>query len=81
MGLQIGTITLEINLEIRQKVGNNLPEEPAIPLLEIYAKDAPPYHYVHSDFVCVSQKLEETQMSYNKRMDTETWVIYTLECY
>jgi hypothetical protein len=35
--------TLEINLEVPQKIGN-IPEDPAIPLLEIYPKDAPPCH-------------------------------------
>jgi hypothetical protein len=29
------------------------------------------FHYVHSDLVCDSQKLETTQMSHDRRMDTE----------
>lgn len=28
-------------------------------------------HYVHSRLICNSQKLEPTQMSLNRRMDTE----------
>jgi hypothetical protein len=44
VGLQTGTTTLEINLEIPQKTEIDLPEDPAIPLLEIYSKDAPSYH-------------------------------------
>jgi hypothetical protein len=46
MGLQTGTITLEINLEVPQKIENNstLPEDPDILLLGIYPKDAPPDH-------------------------------------
>jgi hypothetical protein len=42
VGLQTGTTTLEINLEITQKIGNMSLKEPAIPLLGIYPKDAPP---------------------------------------
>jgi hypothetical protein len=32
------------------------------------------FHYVHSSLVCDSQMLETTQMSHNKRMDTENVV-------
>jgi hypothetical protein len=55
----------------------DLPEDPAIPLLGIYPKDAPPchrghmLHYVHSDLICDSQKLEITKMSHDRRIDTK----------
>jgi hypothetical protein len=58
----------------------DLPEDPAIPLLVIYPKDAPQYHMGHmfhcghGSLICNSQKLETTQMSYNRRMDTENVV-------
>jgi hypothetical protein len=42
--LQTGTTTLEINLEVPQKIGNRSTEDLAIPLLGIYPKDAPPCH-------------------------------------
>jgi hypothetical protein len=49
MGLQTGTTTLEINLEFHWKTPRrsnsmeiDLPENPTIPLLEIYPKDVPP---------------------------------------
>jgi hypothetical protein len=32
------------------------------------------FHYAHSSLVCDSQKLETTQMIYNRRMDTENVV-------
>jgi hypothetical protein len=32
------------------------------------------FHYVHSELVCDSQKLETTQMSQDRRMDTENVV-------
>ena len=38
-------------------------------------------HYVHSSLIYNSQKLERTQMSLNRRMDTEMWYIYTMEYY
>jgi hypothetical protein len=41
VGLQIDKTILEINLEVPQKIGNNLPEGKAIP---IYPKDAPLWH-------------------------------------
>jgi hypothetical protein len=40
-------------------------------------------HYVHSSLIYNSQKLERTQMSFNRGMDTENVVrhIYTMEYY
>jgi hypothetical protein len=52
-----------------------LPENPATPLLGIYPKHSPTYiHHVHSSLIYNSQKLERTQMSYNRGMDTENVV-------
>jgi len=57
-----------------------LPNDPATPLLGIYPKDAPTYnrhvlHYVHSSLIYKSQKLERTQMPFNRGMDSKT-VVY-----
>jgi hypothetical protein len=38
-------------------------------------------HYVHSSLIYNSQKLERTQMSLNRGMDTENVVIYIMEYY
>ena len=38
-------------------------------------------HYVHSSLIYNSQKLERTQMSLNKGMDSENVVHYTMEYY
>ncbi|EDL75144.1 rCG65845 [Rattus norvegicus] len=63
-----------------RKLDIELPEDPAIPLLGIYPQDAPTYkkrhvlHYVHSSLVYNSQKLERTQMPFNRGMDTENVV-------
>jgi hypothetical protein len=57
-------------------------EDPAITLLGIYPKVAPQchrignmFHYVHSGLICDSQKLENTQISYDRRIDSENGVI------
>ena len=65
------------NFPFKNKI--DLPEDPAIPLLGIYPRcpTMPQGHmfdYVHSGLICDSQKLETTQMSHNRRMDTETVV-------
>ena len=38
-------------------------------------------HYVHSNLIYNNQKLETTQMSLNRGIDTEMWNIYTMEFY
>jgi hypothetical protein len=63
-----------------RKLETDLPEDPAITLLGINPKDAPPYHrgilfyYVHSSLVCDTEKLETAQISQDRRMDTENKV-------
>jgi hypothetical protein len=39
------------------------------------------YHYVYSSLIYNRQKLERTQMSLNRGMDTENVSIYTMEYY
>jgi hypothetical protein len=56
-----------------------LPEDPAIPLLDIYPKDSPTYNKdtYSTMFIAAlfrSWKLERTEMSRNRRMDTEIGV-------
>jgi hypothetical protein len=41
VGLQTGTTTLEINLEVPQKIGIDLPEDPAIPHSWEYTQKMP----------------------------------------
>ena len=38
-------------------------------------------HYVHSSPIYNSQKLERTQISLNRGMDTELWYIFTMRYY
>jgi hypothetical protein len=42
--LKTVTTSLEISLEVPQKIGYNITLDPAIPLLSIYPKDAPTYN-------------------------------------
>jgi hypothetical protein len=75
VGLQTGTTTLEINLVIPQKTGKSsntilgyIPKRyPNMPQRHVF-------HHVHSGLVCDSQKIETTQISHNRRMDTENAV-------
>jgi hypothetical protein len=59
LGLQTGTTTLEIIWRFLRKLEIGLPEDPAIPLLGIYPKNATMpqehmFHYVHSSLICDS---------------------------
>ena len=70
VGLQTGTITLEINLEIPQKIGNRSTWRPSYTTLEYIPKrcftmpQGHMLHYVYSGIICDGQKLETTQMSH-----------------
>jgi hypothetical protein len=63
--------------QLLRKLDIVLPEDPAIPLLGLYPEDVPTcnmLHYVHRSLFYNSQKLERTQMSLNRGMDTENVV-------
>ena len=76
VGLQAGTTTLEVSLEVPQKIGHNITGRSS----NAYPEDVPTGNkntcttYVHSSLIYNSQKLERTQMSLNRRMDTENVV-------
>ena len=75
VGLQTYTTTLEINLEVSQKIGNRSTWRPSYTTLENIPKRCPPWHKgTCSTIMNDSQKLETTQMSLIKRMDTENVV-------
>jgi hypothetical protein len=75
--LKCKQIKYPIKIKKNRKLEIDLPEDPAILLLGIYPKDAPTlpqghmFHYGHSSLVCDSQSQETTQMSHNRRMNTE----------
>jgi hypothetical protein len=68
VGLQAGTTTLEINLEIRHKIGNKSTRRPNNTPLGNTPKRCATipqghvFYYVYSGLVCDSQKLERNQM-------------------
>jgi hypothetical protein len=69
LGLQTVITTLKINL-----VETVVPEEPAIPIMGIYPKDAPPnqghtLHYFHISIIHSSQKLEKIRCP-----STKEWI-------
>jgi hypothetical protein len=79
VGLQTGTTLLESIWQVLRTWDIDLPEDPAIPF-EYMCKICPTmpqghmFLYVHSGLICDSQKLETTQMSHDRRMDTEHMV-------
>jgi hypothetical protein len=87
VGLQAGTTTLEISLAVPQKTGHSTTARPSNTSpghkSRRYSnwKYGHMLHYVHSRLMYNSQKLERTQMSLNRGMDTENVVIYTMEYY
>ena len=64
VGLQAGTTSLEISLVVPQKVIVR-PENPVIPLLAYTRKRSTRFSLIYN-----SWKLERTQMSLNRGMDT-----------
>jgi hypothetical protein len=75
VGLQSFTTTLEINLEVPQKIGNRSTRRPRYATFGNISKRYPTmpqghlFHYVHRSLICYSQKLETTQMSHDRAMD------------
>ena len=66
VGLQTGTITLEISLAVPQKNVTDLPEDPGKPLLRIYPKLL---NYIHSSFSYDSQKMGTREVEKKKKKD------------
>jgi hypothetical protein len=85
VGLQNCTTTLEINLEVPQKIV--LPEDPAIPLLGIYLKDAPPCQRamcsimgIEALFV-IARSWKQPRYPTTEEWIQKMWFIYTTEYY
>jgi hypothetical protein len=87
VGLQTGTITLEINLEFPPKSRISYTCRLSYTILRDIPKTFPTtpqghvLYSVNTILFCDSQKLETTQMSNNRRLDTENVVHYTMEYY
>ena len=81
VGLQTGTTSLGINLEVPQKIGTRSTRRLSYTTLGFMPNICPTMpqghvlHYVHSGLIYDSQKLATTRMSHNRRMDTEDVVL------
>jgi hypothetical protein len=87
VGLQTGTTTLEINLEVPQKIGGRS-EGLDIPLVGIYPKkDAPPCHrdtcssmFIAALFV-IARSWKQPRCPTREEWIQKMWFIYTMEYY
>ena len=74
-------------MAVSQKMGINLPQDPAIPLLDIYPKDAQSYYrsicstmFIAALFVIV-RAWKQPRCPSHKEWIKKMWHIYTLEYY
>jgi hypothetical protein len=87
VGLQGGTTTLEISLEVLGKLEIDLPQYPAIPLLGIYSKDAPPCHRgtCSTMFIVVlfvlARNWKQPRCLPTEEWIQKMWFIYTMQYY
>jgi hypothetical protein len=87
VGLQTGTDTLEINLEVPQETENTSTRRPSYITLGCIPKRCPTipqghiFHYVYNGLICNSQKLETTQMSHKYEWIQKMWFIYMMKYY
>jgi hypothetical protein len=87
VGLQAGTTTLKISLVVLQKLDIVLPEDPAIPILGIYPKDAPTCNKdTCSTVFIVALFIIARSWKQPKCLSTEEWIqklwyTYTMEYY
>ena len=76
---QVGTTTLEISLVIPQKIGHIITYTTPGHIPKRCSNTEQEYilHYVYSNLIYNSQKLEKTQMSFSRGMNTENVVFIT----
>ena len=87
VGLQTGTTILEISWRFLRKLDIELPEDPAIPLLGIYPKDAPSYKkdtcstmFIAALFI-IARSWKEPRCPSTEEWIQKMWYIYTMEYY
>jgi hypothetical protein len=87
VGLQTGATNLQICLAIPQNIEIVLPENPAIPLLGIYPKDAPTYNKdtlstLFIVFLFIIARIRKVpRCPSTEELVQKTWYIYTMEYY
>jgi hypothetical protein len=84
MGVQTCTTTLEINSAVSFKLGQVLPQETGIPLLDKYLKDVLPYHqytsstmFIISLFV-ISRSRKQPRCPSTGEWIQKIWLIYKM---
>ena len=87
VGVQPGTALLKTVWLFLRKLGNNLPQDPEIPLLGIYPKDAQSYHkdmysamFIAALFVIAITWKQPKYLSM-KEWIRKMWHIYRMEYY
>jgi hypothetical protein len=86
-GLKAATTTLEISLEVPQKIEHNTTGYPSIPLLGIYPEDVPTcnYYTCSTMFIAVlfilARSWKETRCPSTEEWIPKVWYIYTTENY
>ena len=87
VGIQTCTTTLKISMAVSQKLGINLPQDPAIPLLGIYPKYAQSYYkdicstmFIAALFL-INRNWKQPRCPTTKEWIKKMWHIYTLEYY
>jgi hypothetical protein len=87
VGLPTCPTTLDINLEVPQKIGNISTLRPRYTTLGNIHKrcptmpQGPVFHYVHSDFICDRQKLEQLRCPRTEEWIQKMLFIYPVEYY
>ena len=81
------TATVEISMAVSQKIGINLPQDPAIPLLNIYPKDAHSYCKDICSAVLIvalfiiGRTWKQLRCQSTKEWIKKIWYVYTTEYY
>ena len=81
--MQAGMTTLENSLVVPQKTGNSLLEDPAIPFMSIYPKDAPTHNkYACSimfiqDLFIIARSWKQPRCPLTMELIKIMWYIYT----
>ena len=87
VGLQAGTSTMEVSLAVPQKIEHSTTRRSSntspghIPRICCNISEGHVLHYFHRSLIYNSKKVERTQISFNRGIDTENVVHYTMEYY
>ena len=85
VGMQACKASVEISMVILRKLGLNLPQDPAIPLLGVYLKDAQSYHkdicspmFIAALFI-IARTWKQLKCLSTKEWKKKIWYVYTME--